>query len=274
MGAVLNQARHPYITHERPLVFGHRGAAGIAPENTLASFRLALDVGVDGLELDIHPSAEDVPMVFHDDTLERCTDGRGPLRALPVAGLRELDCGYRFTPDGGRTFPYRGKGERIPTLEEVLAAAGDVRINVDFKSSSPAMMDQVERLIERFGARDRVLVCSSDDALAPLVRARFPTMPTSACTKEVAKLVLLGYLGLGRFFVPPVQALQVPMEQFGIPVVTPRLLRQAHARGLDVHVWTINDEATMRRCIELGVDGLMSDFPAELVRVMRACGKR
>lgn len=266
--------RHPYVTHERPLVFGHRGAAGLAPENTMASFQLALDAGVDGLELDIHPSSEDVPMVFHDDTLERCTNGRGPIRALPLAALRELDCGHTFTPDGGKTHPFRGKGERIPTLEEVFAAAPTQRINIDFKSSSPGMMDQVDQLIRKFNAHHRVLVCSSDDALAPLVRKRFPNLPTSACTHEVAKLVLLGFLGLGRWFVPAVQALQIPMDHFGIPVLTPRLIRQAHERGLDVHVWTINDEPTMRKCIELGVDGVMSDFPADLVRVMRACGKR
>ena len=270
----LIQSRPPYITHERPLAYGHRGAAGIAPENTLASFKLALDAGVDGIELDIHPTREDVPVVFHDSTLERCTNGTGAVRALPLAALQELDAGHGFTPDDGKLHPYRGKGERIPTLEQVFELAGTARINIDFKDISPAMADRVEALIERFGARDRVLVCSSDDRLVGAVRRRFPTLPTSACTPEVTKLVLSGFLGLGRFFVPSVCALQIPTAQWGIPVLTRRLVDTAHAGGLDVHVWTINDAPEMRRCLALGVDGVMSDFPAELVRVMRDCGVR
>lgn len=265
--------RHPYCTHARPLAFGHRGAAGIAPENTMVSFRLALESGVDGLELDIHPSKDGVPVVIHDHTLERTTDGRGLVRETPLAALRELDAGYGFSPDG-KSFPFRGRGETVPTLEEIFEASGDKRLNVDFKETSPEMEHQVDRLIERFGARDRVLVCSSDDRLAPVVRKRFAGMATSACTREVAALVLLGFIGLGRFVVPRVNALQIPRSHLGIPVLTQRIVDLAHARGMDVHVWTVNDVPGMKLCLELGVDGVMSDYPAELVRVLKDCGMR
>jgi glycerophosphoryl diester phosphodiesterase len=265
--------RHPYCTHQRPLAFGHRGAAGIAPENTLVSFKKALDAGVDGLELDIHPSKDGVPIVIHDDTLERTTNGRGLVRETPLAALRELDAGHGFTTDG-TSFPFRGKGEKVPTLEEVFEMSGEKRLNVDFKETSPAMEHEVDRLIERFGARDRVLVCSSDDRLAPVVRKRFAGMATSACTREVAALVLLGFIGLGRFVVPRVNALQIPRSHLGIPVLTERVVALAHRRDMDVHVWTVNDEAGMKHCLELGVDGIMSDFPEKLVDVMKRAGVR
>src|SRR5262245_34337183 len=115
----------------KPRLFGHRGAAGVAPENTMVSFRRALDDGVDVLELDVHASADGEILIMHDPTLERTTDGDGDVRARPWAELRRLDAGHRFTPDGGRTHPFRGQGITIPRLVDLITECPDVPLNIE-----------------------------------------------------------------------------------------------------------------------------------------------
>jgi glycerophosphoryl diester phosphodiesterase len=260
--------RPPYTTHDHPLAFGHRGAAAHCPENTLPSFRRALAAGADALELDIHPTRDGIPVIIHDDTVDRTTGGAGLVREMSLAQTSRLDAGFRFTRDGGAAYPFRGTSVQVPTLEQLLSISGPARLNIDFKETSPAMEDEVWRLIERFGAHDRVLVCSSADRVAWRVRRRFPGLPTSACTVEVAAMVVMGWFGLARLAVPAVAALQVPVSQAGIPVLTRRLVEVAHDHGVAVHVWTVNDATAMRSCLDLGVDGIMSDDPERLLEVM------
>ncbi|MBI4863853.1 MAG: glycerophosphodiester phosphodiesterase [Candidatus Riflebacteria bacterium] len=265
---------HPYVRSSRLLVVGHRGASGRAPENTLPSFQQALRAGADALEMDIHPSSDEIPMVIHDDTVERTTDGCGRVRDMTCAELRALDAGYRFSPDRDLTCPHRGSGVTIPTLEEVLDLAGPARLNIDFKETSPGMETRIHGLLDRFAARDRVLVCSHDGRIAARLRSSFRGMATSATSGEVAWMLIAGWFGLGRMAVPPVQALQIPLRRYGLTVASRRTVGLAHTAGLAVHVWTVNDPAEIERCIDLGVDGIMSDFPERVVEALTGRGMR
>ncbi|MCP5056149.1 MAG: hypothetical protein GY937_05410 [bacterium] len=129
-------ASHPYFALPRPLLFGHRGASGERPENTLPAFEHAVREGVAALETDVHLTRDGEVAVFHDALLERTTNGEGPIAELSLAELRELDAGYRFSADGGQSFPFRGKGIQVPTLRETFDAFPDLRINVELKGKT------------------------------------------------------------------------------------------------------------------------------------------
>jgi len=221
----------------------------------------------------VHASADGVVVVMHDETLERTTDGSGPVRAQPSDALARLDAGHRFrAPDG--THPYRGRGVRIPTLAALLAAFPDVPLNIEIKQKSPAIESAVLATLDRFDARERTLLAAEDGEIMARIRAAAPDVLTSASAPEVAEfLIRLRDGGLAGWR-PPCVALQVPAAFRDTPIVTAESVAAAHARGLEVHVWTINDEAEMERLLDLGVDAIMTDFPARGLAVLARRGER
>ena len=245
-------------------VIGHRGAAAAAPENTLPSFRHAVSVGADGVELDLHCSACGRLVVIHDDTLERTTDGEGPVETRDLDSLRALDAGFRYTPDGGRSFPFRGRDVRIPTLEEALEATGDLAVVAEVKSVRAGRA--LAEWLPTAGDRDRILVGGfSLDAVEP---ARRRARWGCAYTDELRRYVLLGKVGLARFAVPDVDAVMVPERRDFVRVVTPRFVDRAHDDGLGVFVWTVNRPGAVRRLLDWGVDGLVTDVPGRVRRIL------
>ncbi len=246
-------------------VIGHRGAAAYAPENTLPSFLHAVEVGADAVELDLHCSADGHLVVIHDPTLERTTDGRGSVEALAFEELEAFDAGYGFTPDRGASFPFRGQGVRIPTLEQVLEAIGDLPVVAEIKS--PAAGRAMGAWLSSSPERDRIIVGGFERAqVEPAGRhARW----RCAYQDELRPYVLLGKVGLGRFAIPAgVDAAMVPERRGPIRIITPRFVRRAHADGLGVFVWTVNRPDDMRRLFDWGVDGLVSDAPGRVRRVL------
>lgn len=254
-----------------PLVIAHRGGAALWPENTLEAFRRAVALGVDALEMDVQATADDVLVVVHDDTVDRTTDGTGAVREWTIAALRRLDAGYRWTDDAGRTFPHRGRGVTIPTLDEVLAAFPATSLVVEIKPAASRMAAAVCRAISAAGAERRVLVASFEAAALERFRAACPDVATSASADEAGRYVTLSALRFVSPAPPPVAALQLPERWRGLPVLTPHLVRAAHADGLQVHAWTINETADMRRLLDLGVDGLITDRPD---RALALLGRR
>ncbi len=246
-------------------VVGHRGAAAFAPENTLPSFEHAVQVGADAVEFDLHRTADGHLVVIHDASLPRTTDGIGRVEERSLQELRSFDAGYRFTTDGGKTFPFRGRGVRIPTLDEVLEAVGDLPVVTEIKSlaAGQAMGDWLQRSPDR----NRILVGGfKRREVEPAGRhARW------RCTyqEELRSYVLLGKVGLGRWFAPArVDAAMLPERHSGVRVITPRFVRRAHADGLGVFVWTVNRPDDIRRLFDWGVDGLVSDAPGRVRRVL------
>jgi glycerophosphoryl diester phosphodiesterase len=257
------------LTHDGPLFFAHRGGSTLAPENTLAAFEHGLSFGADALELDVHLSRDLELMVIHDPTLDRTTDGSGPVAAHTAAELRLLDAGYRFTPDSGRTFPYRGQGITIPTLREVLAAFPRTRLNVELKENRPEGPVALWDLVRELGAEDRVLGASNH--LGTIARFRAlcgDRMATSACAAEIRNFVLAAMARTMRWLRPRYDALQVPETWRALRIVSPTTLALAHGMGLAVHVWTVDDRAQMDRLLALGVDGIMTDRPDVLAEAL------
>jgi glycerophosphoryl diester phosphodiesterase len=264
-------SQRPYLTHDGPLFFAHRGGSALAPENTLVAFEKGLSYGADALELDVHPTRDGEIVVFHDDTLDRTTDGSGRVSAFTLDDLRQFDAGYRFTPDGGATYPYRGQGVTIPTLAEVYARFPITRVNIEIKEDVPGVEIQLWRVIQEARAEVRTLV--GGFLAAPLLRFRALSqgrVATSGSMPEVRAFVLAAYARATRFLRPAYDALQIPETYRGIPVITPTTVRAAHRLGLAVHVWTVDDRTSMERLLGYGVDGLMSDRPDVLAQALSA----
>ncbi|MBI3048863.1 MAG: glycerophosphodiester phosphodiesterase [Acidobacteria bacterium] len=253
-----------FFEYSRPLVFAHRGGCALGPENTLAAFDLGLAAGADGLELDVHLSADGIPVVHHDATLDRTTSGSGPLAARTAAELARIDAGCRFT-DGG-TFPFRNQGVGIPTLAEVLRRYSDVRLIVEMKVNSSEMGEAVARDVRRAGAAERVCAAGYGARSAAAARAALPEMASSACHAEVRLAV---YRTWACWPVRGVRygGYQVPEHNGVLQIVSPQFIRYAHEAALKVQVWTVDREDDMRRLLEWGVDGLISNRPDLAVRV-------
>jgi glycerophosphoryl diester phosphodiesterase len=254
-----------------PVNFAHRGASARAPENTLEAFRLGVEAGAGGLELDVHMTRDGEMVVIHDATVDRTTDGSGVVAGMTLDELRGLDAGYRFSPDGGRTHPYRGRGLRIPTLAEVYEEFPVASVNIDIKEPQPGAEGAVLRVIRNAGAEERSLVVSDDHAVVRRFRrVSGGHISTGASRPEIATFYISSRLRLERLVHPDYEALQVPVDHRGITLVTPRFVRAAHSRGVRVDVWTINDPGEMRRLLDLGVDVIMTDRPETLAGVLEA----
>jgi glycerophosphoryl diester phosphodiesterase len=234
---------YPFLDWPGPLAFAHQGAhSPDGPgENTMAAFEAAVRQGYRYLETDAHATADGVLVAFHDDRLDRLTDRTGLIGDLPWAEVRAARV--------------RGRDE-IPLLEDLLTAWPDVRVNIDPKHD--AAVDPLVELIERTGTIDRVCVGSFSDRRLARIRARLgPRICTSMGPRQVARLVAASRgLPAGSF---SAACVQVPTRRGPVPLVTDRFLAAAHQRGLQVHVWTIDDPDEMHRLLDMGVDGIMTD---------------
>lgn len=254
--------RATYLDRPLPLAFAHRGGAyhpeieGL--ENTLAAFRHAVGLGYGYLETDVHVTSDGVLLAFHDDVLDRVTDRVGRISETTWSDTQEALIGGR---------------ERVPTLAQLFDEFPQARFNIDVKSEG-AVPALAEFLIVR-GDLDRVLVGSfSRQRLEAFRRATGGRVATSAHPYEVAAFRLSPSARLARWLTRgrPV-ALQVPIRRGPLRIVTPGLVRRAHAAGVQVHVWTIDDPEEMKRLLDLGVDGLMTDRTDILRTVLRERGQ-
>lgn len=257
----------PYLQRDqKPLVFAHRGASGRLPENTLPAFQMAADMGVDGLELDIHSTIDGVLVTAHDEKLDRISDRKGLIREKTWAEVRQADAGYWYSADN-TTFPYRNLGYTLPSLAEMFERFGHLRLNIDIKQRQPPLVEPFIALIRRHAMEQNVMVGSFHDDTLAAFRRLAPDIPTSASPQEVRRFTLLDMVGLSRLFCTQAYAFQVPETHGRWRIVSPRSICNLHRLGLHVHVWTVNEEADMRRLEAWGVDGIMSDYPEKLLTI-------
>ena len=258
----------PFFQRGRPRVFAHRGGSALAPENTLAAFEHGLRVGADGLELDVHLSADGVPVVVHDATLDRTTNATGPVAARTAAELARVDAGWRFAGPHG-DFPFRAQGLGIPALRDVLLRHRGVPIIIEMKLDSEAMAARVADDIVAAGAEGNVCAAGYGGTSAAAVRRALPQVAASATHAEVRLAV---YRSWGGWPVrrPPFGGYQVPEYAGRVRIVSPRFIRHAHAAGLEVQVWTIDAEDDMERLLGWGADALISNRPDLAVTVRDA----
>jgi glycerophosphoryl diester phosphodiesterase len=253
-----------------PINFAHRGGAKVVPENTIEGFREGFALGGGVVECDVHASAEGSIVVIHDAVVDRTTNGSGPVAEKTVPELQSLDAGYRFSDDGGLTFPWRARGVKIPTLEALYQAFPEAPFNIEIKGRRSGIEEAVFRHTEAAGALERTLVVSdSRGTISRFRKISQGKVATASSTVELLIYWILHVLHLGALYDPPFQALQPPEKYKGVlPVVTRRFVRNAHDRGLRVDVWTIDDEPAMRRLLSFGVDGIMTDRPNLLTAVL------
>ena len=238
---------HPAIRSSRPLVFAHRGGSKIGPENTIAAFDRGLSVGADGLELDVHLSRDRIVVVHHDATLDRATRSTGPIADRTASELALLD---------------------VPTLREVLARYADIGIIIELKEAGPALARVVVDDVRRAGAAHRVCLGSFSRSALRTARAIAPDIATSAARFEVRMALYRSWCGIAPGRVP-YQAFQVPETSGSTRVVSPRFVELAHKAGLVVQVWTVDEPEEIRRLLDWGVDGIISDRPDVAAQVVK-----
>ncbi len=256
-----------FFSPPRPRAFGHRGTAGTHPENTMLSFEAAVSLGADYLELDVHMTRDGEVVVAHDETLERTCGRAGLIREMDYCEVAAADAGYAFSPLGSE-FPFRGKGARIPRLSEVLSSFPKTRFVIEVKQAGPSLVAALLRVADAAGMRRMVLVASEHQRPLDETRALGPGVPTSLGYHEVAAF-LKALAARDGSYAPPGDALQIPPEYGPVKLVTPETVAMAHRHGIEVHVWTVNEESEMRTLLDLGADGIISDFPARLLKVIR-----
>ncbi|MDP2956874.1 MAG: glycerophosphodiester phosphodiesterase [Longimicrobiales bacterium] len=247
-----------------PLLVAHRGGSRLAPENTMVAFAEAVGRwDADMLEMDVRLTRDGEVVVIHDESVDRTTDGAGPVFSFTLDELQRLDAGYRFVDlDGVHSF--RGRGVTVPRFEDVLLAYPHARMNVEAKE--PRVASPLVEIIRRHGAESRVLVAAEHERCRASVRG-YPG-PWGASQTQVFWFWVLHRLPGGGPFTPGADILQLPEFWKGWRIVTPRLLRVAHRRNLPVQVWTVDDPADMRRLLAWGVDGIQTDRPDLLARVL------
>ncbi|MDF1538125.1 MAG: glycerophosphodiester phosphodiesterase [Candidatus Thorarchaeota archaeon] len=256
--------------YNRPLIMAHRGDSAAAPENTLLSLRRAVEIGVDFLETDVRLTKDNEFVLFHDDTLERTTGDSGTIRDKTLEELKQIDLGYNFTLDDGKTFPCRGQGHTIVTLGEAFDAFPEMMFNIDIKDKERIAPDRLAILINHYDRESSVLVGSFHDVQAYTFRKIMANTMTSACPSEVTRFVFALKMRVLGLFTRKCQyeAFQVPMKYGRIQVVDERFVKAAHDRDIAVHVWTINDRVEMEHLIDLGVDGIFTDEPMLLRNIL------
>jgi glycerophosphoryl diester phosphodiesterase len=270
----------------RVIAYAHQGGAWESPSSTLHAIRHALDAGATAIELDVHATSDGELVVCHDATVDRTTEARGTIASFNLEQLRRMDFSYWWIPGADVTpgrpaseYPFRGRAPAdrsfgIATLREVLEQFPGVVLNLDIKQTAPVVPpyeDALARLLSEFGRVDDVIVASFLDAATDAFRAAAPSVPTSAGTVATAEAWRAVQAGEPMPDLPAV-AYQVPERQGDLVVVDERFVEAAHRGGKAVHVWTVNDATAMERLLALGVDGIISDLPTTLCRVLARSG--
>jgi glycerophosphoryl diester phosphodiesterase len=241
---------------------------GSAPENTLVSFRQAFDNGASLVEFDIHQSRDGEIVIIHDANLERTTNGSGAVSNHPLTALKALDAGCHFSPDGGMTYPYRGQKLDLPTLQEFFSSFSTHKAIIEIKQLSPSIVPRTLEIIRAFHAEKRVLLATEEDQIMAQIRHELERQSLGIATGfsygEVAAFIHWVQTGMENSFTPPGQAFQLPCEYQGVTLVSAETVTAAHLLGLEMFVWTINDPLEMERLLGLGVDGIITDYPARL----------
>jgi glycerophosphoryl diester phosphodiesterase len=259
----------PFLAKPGPWLVAHRGGSRLAPENTLPAFDLAARLGADCIETDVRRTRDGAVVIFHDDDTARLTGAPGTIEARSLAEVQALDAGFAFTPDGGATFPWRGRGVRVPTLAEAFERFPSMRFNVDAKGEEAALAAALAAVVRDAGAVDRVCLGSFHDAQGERLRALCPEAAHFLSQGPATMLVMAVKAGVEPG--PPEgggELASLPDRMDDLTVVDAPLVQACHALGLAVQVWTVDEEADMRALLGIGVDGVVTDRPDVLARVL------
>ncbi|TMW73359.1 glycerophosphodiester phosphodiesterase [Alteribacter natronophilus] len=257
---------------DRPAVIAHQGGEHLAPSNTLEAFENADRLGVDVIEFDVHVTSDGVPVAIHDSTVDRTTDGSGKVNDLTLEDIQSLDAGYYFRDLEGE-HSFRDQGVIIPSVEEIFQAFGHMKMNIELKATNDRdryeeLVQSVWELIAEYGMENNVLVASFEQDLIDSFQELSGGAAVSGGRQEVTRFVVFHKLFLNSLYTPQVDAVQIPVEESIFNLADRSLIRGAHQRGMDVHYWTINDQETMQKLIDLGADGIITDRPDLLLELL------
>jgi glycerophosphoryl diester phosphodiesterase len=260
----------PLLDLGRLSAIAHRGGSKLRPENTLAAFDHAVVLGADALECDVHLSRDGDVVVIHDPTLERTTDAKGAVSAMSADELSRVDAGFQFGPSEG--FPWRGRAGGVPRLRDVLSAYADRPLIIEIKGENPATAQRVLGLIREHDAAHRVIVGGFSPVVVDIVRREMPELVTSASRAEARRALTRSYFGLAPRH-PAFKLFQMPFRLQGRQIFRRSFVRAARRGGLPVQSWIVDDPADMRRLIDWGVTGIISDRPDVAIEVIRAISR-
>ena len=257
----------PFFKADKPLNFGHRGFSGHYPENTILSYQKAIEAGSDVLEMDVRLTSDNRLVVFHDDTLDRMTSGRGKVQEKSLIEIKKVNVGCEFIlqENGYNNFPFKNAELKIPLLSEVFNEFQQYRFNIDIKQHEKKVCEALLAVIIEFKMKEKVLVASDDYETIKYFRKISKTeIATGASYREVGNFIFLKSINMLKRFNPEADAFQIPENYYGIRILTENLIIELHKKDIAVHPWTINEEKDMERLLRWGVDGIMTDFPDRL----------
>lgn len=270
---VPTQEKREYFNSNRPLVMAHQGGKALAPESTMEAFEKAAHLDVDVIDFDVHLTKDGNLMAIHDPTVDRTTDGTGKVKDMTAKEIQQLDAGAHFQAVDG-SYPYQGKGVSIPTVGEVFDAFPDMKWNIEIKDTNEpdqykAAAVKLWELITEYELEEKVVIASFDQEIIEMVlNVSNGNALTAGGKSEVAQFVVLHKLFLNGAYRTDIDAIEIPIEQYGINLVDRKLIDGAHEQGIDVHYWTINEEKTMHALLDAGADGILTDRPDVLLDVL------
>jgi glycerophosphoryl diester phosphodiesterase len=246
---------------KRPIIVAHRGGKDVWPENTMYAFERAVKLGVDVLELDVHPTSDGHIVVIHDATVDRTSNGSGSVDQMTLEELKQLDFAYHFVPPKSNTHTLRDSGITISTLETVLQKFSDAFFNIEIKHNSVEFAQKVIESIQQNRMAGQVLVASFHQDVMTHLRSNAPEMAVVATRAEIKKMVLLSKIGCAGLLEPNANVFEVPVKRNDFQFISAGFIKSVHAKGQGVYAFTINDSTEMRTLLDLGVDAIVTDRP-------------
>jgi len=258
-----------YIDNQNNILnIAHRGGLGLSPENTIVSFQRAIKEGADILELDIRSTSDSILVLLHDETVDRTTDGKGRISELTLKEAKRLNAGYQWTKNDSLSFPFRTLNIKIPTFNEFLTIFKDYKLNIEIKQHDKFIAKKLCESINENQIEDNVVIGSFNDEVLDEFRYHCPDIATSPGRDEIRTFYGFSYIYLDKFYSPKSDIYQLP-EFFGTThVLTKRFVNGIKQKNIPIFVWTVNDPDEMQRFIDLGVKGIITDYPDRLSKVL------
>lgn len=254
----------------RPLIIAHRGGAFIYPENTLYAFSKAAETGVDVLEMDVRKSADGIPVVIHDETVDRTTNSSGLVSSFTLSELSALDAAWNFSPPEKPDFyPCRDQGHGVVSLREVLESFPGKPMIIEIKELDEDLTTDVIRLIREYGRESLTLLGSFNEETLLYIRKVEPAILTHASVKEAVLFVTLSIFFMEGLVSPKYEALILPMRKGPMAWITPRIIKAAERRGVFLMFWDMNDPKVIEAFASKGLKGIMTDRPDLALEILR-----
>ena len=258
-----------YIDNQNNVLnIAHRGGLGLSPENTIVSFQRAIKEGADILELDIRSTSDSMLVLLHDETVDRTTNGKGRISDLTLKEAKTLNAGYWWTENDSLSFPFRTLNIKIPTFNEFLTNFKDYKLNIEIKQHDKFIAKKLCESIKENQIQDNVVIGSFDDEVLDEFRYQCPDVATSPGRDEISTFYGFSYVYLDKFYRPKSDIYQLPEFFRTTHVLTERLVDAAKQKNIPIFVWTVNDPDEMRRFIEMGLNGIITDYPDRLSKVL------